>query len=744
MRRHREANATADDLWGALGEASGQPILEMANGWIRQIGYPLISLSLEQGAGGTTVVLQQRRFFAEPGAAARGSATRWLVPIVLRFRDATGIKEQPSCSATRRRGWRSPPRGRSPGASATPSRAASIAPLTTRRRGRGCCRPWASCAPPSGWRWSPIPGRWSARARRRSRRSSISSPAYATRPITSVLDELVGKLSVIEHRFLDEADRDHFGAFVAELFGAETAALGWAPAGGGVEDDEVRLRRTVLLRALVLMARDPAAVAEAQKRLPPAPLDPNLLDTVVTAVARGADEARFEDLRARARSDADPAAKRRFLHALGKVESPALAARAVELALGADVPMQDFSSYVGVLLSNRATREAAFGLIRDRWSETRAKADSPMILRRLVEALAALPERRHLEEVRAFLDAHPIDGAKQATAQTLERMQMDADLRDRIITRVGTWLRGRAPRDPQAGVGRPGGLLVAALTAAAVFLVGQHLIPQHAPRSVPPPPRRFQLHHRPHPNPTPRRLPTVTGRPRLRSTPRQATRTATPWPLRRAMPRRRPTAAPPLRRRQRCHRLRPPTRTARTTARSSPTRMSRGRPGAAISRRQRRRSAGVAAHSGQRLERRGELPRHEQAARRNRQAAQSGLHDYHAALSRRARWVSPGPDQPGREGRPARGRHRAESASAISDRRWSRSRTTSSASPSAAQPNRRPPRPRPRPRPRRAPARPTPAAIERWRSAGDGAQLAPCPCSQVSTSASFVLTSALA
>ena len=95
--------------------------------------------------------------------------------------------------------------------------------------------------------------------------------------------------------------------------------------------------------------------------------------------------------------------------------------------------MQDFSSYLGVLFGNRATREAAFALIRDRWTETRAKADSPMILRRLVEALAALPERRHYEAVRAFLEAHPIDGAKQATAQTLERLHMDATLRDRIL-----------------------------------------------------------------------------------------------------------------------------------------------------------------------------------------------------------------------------------------------------------------------------------------------------------------------
>jgi hypothetical protein len=208
----------------------------------------------------------------------------------------------------------------------------------------------------------------------------------------------------------------------------------------------------------------------------------------VTAAARGADEARFDELRARARGDADPAAKRRYLHALARVESPALTARAVELALGPEVPMQDFSSYVGVLLGNRATREAAFRLLAERWTETRAKADSPMILRRLVESLATLPERRHLDEVRAFLDTHPIDGAKQATAQTLERMQMDADLRDRILGPVGAWLGGRGRRNPQAGVGRPGGLFAAALTAAAVFFVGQQLIPQRPTPALPPPP----------------------------------------------------------------------------------------------------------------------------------------------------------------------------------------------------------------------------------------------------------------
>ena len=81
--------------------------------------------------------------------------------------------------------------------------------------------------------------------------------------------------------------------------------------------------------------------------------------------------------------------------------------------------------------------------MRTRFGEVRAKADSPMLQRRLVEGLAALPERRHLEEINVFLATHPIEGAKQATAQTLERLTMDVALRERLLPEVSAWLRAR-------------------------------------------------------------------------------------------------------------------------------------------------------------------------------------------------------------------------------------------------------------------------------------------------------------
>jgi len=75
MKKHREKNATADDLWGALAESSGQPILELANGWIRQVGYPLLTVSEQQGK----IKLSQKRFFSDPDATPerRAGWCRW-------------------------------------------------------------------------------------------------------------------------------------------------------------------------------------------------------------------------------------------------------------------------------------------------------------------------------------------------------------------------------------------------------------------------------------------------------------------------------------------------------------------------------------------------------------------------------------------------------------------------------------------------------------------------------------------
>ena len=64
-----------------------------------------------------------------------------------------------------------------------------------------------------------------------------------------------------------------------------------------------------------------------------------------------------------------------------------------------------------------------------------------MLLRRVVEAMGALRERRQFEEVKALLQANPVNEAQQAMAQTLERLSQDVSLRERAGPDVVAWLK---------------------------------------------------------------------------------------------------------------------------------------------------------------------------------------------------------------------------------------------------------------------------------------------------------------
>jgi hypothetical protein len=115
------------------------------------------------------------------------------------------------------------------------------------------------------------------------------------------------------------------------------------------------------------------------------------------------------------------------------------------MPLDPEVPLQELSFFLAALLANPGAREATWALLRERWGDVLAKAtDAPAILRRIVEAIRALPERRHLEEARRFLEEHPIESARQAIAQTLEGMAQDVALRERLRPAIGAWLRARA------------------------------------------------------------------------------------------------------------------------------------------------------------------------------------------------------------------------------------------------------------------------------------------------------------
>jgi puromycin-sensitive aminopeptidase len=437
MRRHARGNAVADDLWRALGEASREPVLELANAWIGAPGHPVVRVERK----GRVLRLAQRRFFSDPGAPGDGSV--WPVPLVVRYAAGERVTEERVLLRDREAEveLHGEPDFVVANAGATgfyrvqydaPGLAAlvlNLPRLATPERIALLSDEWALVRAGAG---------------------AVGSflelcAGFAGEDDHAVLDELIGRLAVVEHRLVADADRAALQRFVAALLGPQLAATGWDPAAN--EPDRQRLRRAAAVRALGLVARDPAVVAEARARLDRwvagdrAALEPNLHDAAVTMAARSGDAARFEAFQELFRNEKDPAFRRRWLLALASFEDRALAGRGIDLAFGDEVPLQDTASFAAALLGNRTAREPFWSRLRADWERLHGRLSAaPMLLRRVVEAIGALVERRHLEEAAAFLAAHPLEEARQATAQTLERLRQDVELRERAQPAVGAWL----------------------------------------------------------------------------------------------------------------------------------------------------------------------------------------------------------------------------------------------------------------------------------------------------------------
>ncbi|MBK9518740.1 MAG: M1 family metallopeptidase [Anaeromyxobacter sp.] len=443
MRRHARGNAVADDLWRALGEASGQPVLALAKAWIGRPGFPLVEASL----AGVTLRLAQRRFFSRPGDQDPGA--RWPVPVVLRYGVDGQVRERRLLleEETAEVALEGAPDWLVVNGGATG--VYRVAPDQGLRAGLRRHLPALGAAERVGL----LSDEWAlVRCGARPVEAWLDlAAACGGETDHAVLDELVARLSALDHRLVAEPDRVRFQAFVAGLLGEALGRIGWEPAPG--EGDEPRLTRAALVRAVGLVARDPATAAEAAARLDRftggerSALEANLQDAAVAMAARAGDAARFERFQALFRAEQEPAFRRRWLLALASFEDGPLAARAIDLALGDGVPLQDWASFAAGLLANRTARDPFWARLRTEWPAVSARlANAPMLFRRVVEAVGALPERRHLEEARAFFAETPVEAARSALDQTLERLAEEVALRERCSGAIGAWLAGRGGR----------------------------------------------------------------------------------------------------------------------------------------------------------------------------------------------------------------------------------------------------------------------------------------------------------
>jgi puromycin-sensitive aminopeptidase len=235
-----------------------------------------------------------------------------------------------------------------------------------------------------------------------------------------------------------------FRARIAEVFSPALAKLGWSPA--KQESDAQRQRRAALVGMLGTLAEAPEVLAEVEARIGPylkdrRALEPNLAGPVVDLAARNGDAARFDVYLRTMEAARTPQERTRFELALGAFRAPELYERALELTLSERVPTQEVVQLLSRLLANPQARERAWEFIRERWNQL-APRISPGLASRLVSALPALQKPLYRRQVASFFASHPLPTAARTLKQALERFDLDADLRARLVPDLRSYLRG--------------------------------------------------------------------------------------------------------------------------------------------------------------------------------------------------------------------------------------------------------------------------------------------------------------
>jgi puromycin-sensitive aminopeptidase len=447
LKRHAEANASADDFWRALDEASGQDVTAIANAWIKEPGHPLVHIRAQQVGGALELELTQARYFSDSHAKPTGQV--WPVPMVLKYGTGDGIREHRFVLRRQRETlrldgakWFFPNAGgrgfyRFQFASAFEGDLLDqgIAELSAEERLALLDDLWALV---------------------RHGKDKLATFLHRVETLRgeqdrAVLASIADALTWLANYAVRDATERPFARLVEDLFRPILASAGWRPADG--EDSDVREKRTRAIGMLGLYARADDVRAEAQRRVR-AHLDdderlhPDVAGTVVAVAATIGDDRLWERYVARMQQAqaTDAQEEARFRQGLITFEDAQLARRTADAIFSPLIRVQDRGLMLIPMLQFRRTRPIAWGVLKEHWDADVANADvAPLLKQSIVNAVSQLAQRGLADDASAFLEQKKTPDVAETVAQALERLRVNTAAAERLAEELENELRVPTP-----------------------------------------------------------------------------------------------------------------------------------------------------------------------------------------------------------------------------------------------------------------------------------------------------------
>jgi puromycin-sensitive aminopeptidase len=444
---HTYGNAQGRDLWQAMQDASGRPIVSMMGSWIGQVGYPVVQARVRRTSGTWEVGLRQNRFLY---SGLPGDAALWQVPVsvvsrgvatpdqmVMGQREAT-LRLENATPKARRNAW----------VKLNPS-------YTAFYRTQYEEKEWARLIP------AVKSGELAAADRLGLQADTYALSRARMIPATDYLRLVPAYKNEEEYGVWADLAMDirAFGSLIArEPFSAKyqvmargvlrpiVKKMGWdARPGEGHLDS---LLRSTVLGALGSFG-DRATLNEASRRFlryleDPKSLPPDIRGVVYGLAAQSGDAHTYDSIHNLARAEQFQEERLRLYGALARFEHTTLLEKTLELSLSSEVRSQDTVGLIGQVAMNRkgGTR-LAWEFMKDRWEELdRRYGAGGFGMMRLVSVPGGFTTPAEKEEVEEFFTAHPVPSATRTIQQSLERIELNIKWLEHNRAGLKRWFAG--------------------------------------------------------------------------------------------------------------------------------------------------------------------------------------------------------------------------------------------------------------------------------------------------------------
>jgi len=412
-------NAKGQDLWNAIGKASGMPVTSMINTWLKQPGFPVVEINQD----GSNLKLKQKRYLLEPNK--KFSKGLWSIPLSL------GLETETTKKLFSKKSMSVKLPKNTVGFVANYGRKGfyrvkydegillDLKMLVDAKR------------IPAIDRWAIQNDLFSlcVSGDEQVRNYLDFSDAYFDEDSYLASVNVAHNLASLYFRTFDEPFVEEIKSYTINYFRKILSKLGWEPKKTDKHTDA--LLRTFTISVLGKMNDDDVtneALEKYKKFLKsPSSLSPDLIESICSIAAWNGNSKTFVELKKLYTNAKTMEEKLRFLGAMCGFQDKKLLLKALDFSQTSEVRSQNMQLPIMKIAANPYGEKVLWPWLKKNWKKINKKVGhGNPLFNRIVASIAGVADDSMEKEIKQFFKNNPTPGTERTQTQTLERIRINS------------------------------------------------------------------------------------------------------------------------------------------------------------------------------------------------------------------------------------------------------------------------------------------------------------------------------